>query len=105
MRVIRFVINLLPRLFGAYERLCMRIAPGGFHKPGFYLSTLFMAPIGLHFWRKEIPAWYKRIPARFAGYALMILAVRFFFSGPWIFMFLLLLGRPGSVKSLELLTS
>lgn len=72
----------------------MRIVPGGFHKPAFYLSTFFTAPIGLHLWRKEITAWYKRIPARLAGYALMALAIKVFFSGPWIFVFLLLLGRP-----------
>lgn len=71
--MIRFVIELLPNLLSAYDRLCRKIASDGFHKPGFYLSTFFAAPLGIARW--------KRIPARVAGYGFMVGGIIFFCKG------------------------
>ncbi|MBA4389255.1 MAG: hypothetical protein C0404_14880 [Verrucomicrobia bacterium] len=93
MRFIRLVVDLLPRLMESWERLCIRIATEGFHKPGFYLSSVFLVPIGLRLWRRPIHRPYVRIPSRLLAFLLMVLGVLLFLKGPWIFSLLLIPGR------------
>lgn len=94
MRGVRFIIELLPRLLEAYGRFCAKIGSEGFSKPGFYVSTLFFAPAGLYWWRKPVAGWWRRVPARILAYVLMLLAVRVFVAGLWVFFFLTIFGRP-----------
>lgn len=93
MRILRFILEVLPRLLEAVERLCIRIASKGFHKPGFYLSLLFVGAAGVRLWRRPIVRWWKRIPVRVFAYVLMLLGVRFLLKGCWIFLLLVLPGR------------
>ncbi len=93
-RPIQFLVGLLPWLIGKYEDLLARVAPDGYHKGGFYASTLFTAPLGLHLWRRPIERWWKRIPARFLAYAFLALSVWILVHGFWTFSLFALLGRP-----------
>jgi len=90
----RWVLDLLPRFVGGYERLLIKIGSEGFHKPGYYFSTLFCAPLGCALWRKEVDRWWKRVPCRVGAYVLLIAGIFFFVRGCWLFTLLTLLGRP-----------
>lgn len=93
MRYLYAIANILPRLIEFWERLCIRIASEGFHKPGFYLAGVFFAVAGLRLWRRPITQAWKRLPARIAAYPLMIAGLLLFLKGAWVFSVLLLFGR------------
>ena len=92
MRIVRFILELLPRLLRGYRRLCGRVASNRDAQPAFYLSTLFLGPLGLYLWEREISRWWRRIPVRLLAYAAMLLAIRVFFLGFWILWFVFVFG-------------
>ncbi|MBU6998846.1 MAG: hypothetical protein HXS41_14695 [Theionarchaea archaeon] len=85
-------LTWLPRGFHYFEQACIKIATQGWHRPGFYLSTLFTAPLALYLYRKEVRSRLVRV-------ILLILAnILLFFSivlitRLWIFLLLLPVAR------------
>lgn len=87
------VLNLLPLLFEYFERFCIKIATKGWHKPGFYLSTLFTAPVALYLHRKETRSAGLRVVLQVAANALLIFSLYFLLRGFLIFLLLLPAAR------------
>jgi hypothetical protein len=85
-------LTWLPRGFDYFERACIKIATRGWHRPGFYVSTLFTAPLALYLYRKEVRSSWVRV-------ILLVLAnILLFFSivvltRLWIFLILLPVAR------------
>jgi len=95
-RLLARVTGLLPALFMKYERLCERIASKGVHNVAFFLSTAFLAPVGLYVWESRKG---RSLPGRLwrgvAAWILLILAVGAILNGGWALgVIAFVLGRP-----------
>ena len=86
-------LNWLPLLFDYFERLCIKISTKGWHRPGFYLSTLFTAPIALYLHRKETHHRILDILLTILANILLIFSIIILINGFWIFLFLLPIAR------------
>ena len=86
-------LNWLPSLFDYFERICIKIASKGWHRAGFYLSTLFTAPIALYLHRKETRHRLLNIFLKILANILLIFSIIFLIQGFWIFLLLLPVGR------------
>jgi hypothetical protein len=85
-------LTWLPTLIEYFEKVCIKIASKGWHRPGFYLSTLFTGPLALYLYRKKTR--YRLVNALF----LLVANILFFFFvyfllNLWIFLLLLPLAR------------
>ncbi len=85
-------LNWLPTLFEYFENLCMKIATKGWHRPGFYLSTLFTAPVALYVHRKETRHTGLNIILKIVANVLLIFSFILLLR-LWIFLLLLPLAR------------
>ncbi len=83
-------LNWLPSLFEYFEKLCVKIATRGWHRPGFYLSTLFTAPIALYLHRKETRYRFLNIFSKILANILLFFSIYILLKGFWIFLLLLL---------------
>ena len=85
-------LNWLPTLFEYFENLCIRIATKGWHRPGFYLSTLFTAPVALYLHRKDTRHTGLNIILKIVANVLLIFSFILLLR-LWIFLLLLPLAR------------
>lgn len=86
-------LNWMPLLFDYFERFCIKIATKGWHRPGFYLSTLFTAPVALYLHRKETRHRFLNVLLTILANILLIFSILFFIQGFWIFLILLPVAR------------
>ena len=85
-------LTWLPTLIEYFERFCIKIATKGWHRPGFYLSTLFTGPIALYLYRKETRYRFLNILFTMLANVLFFFFV-YFLLNFWIFLLLLPLAR------------
>lgn len=86
-------LNVFPTLFEYFEKLCIKIASKGWHRPGFYLSTLFTAPIALYLHKKETSYTVLNVLLNILANILLIFSFFFLLRGFWIFLLLLPAAR------------
>jgi len=85
-------LNWLPLLFEYFEKFCIKIASKGWHRPGFYLSTLFTAPIALYLHKRETRYRFLNVLLKILANILLILSI-WFLLYLWIFLLLLPAAR------------
>ncbi len=91
-------LDLLPTLFVYFEKFCIKIATKKWHKPGFYLSTVFIVPLALYVHRKETRPGLRVLLTILAN-MLLLLYIFLFLNGFWRFwIFLLLLPVARIIK-------
>lgn len=86
-------LNWLPSLFEYFEKFCIKIAARGWHRPGFYLSTLFTGPLALYLYRKETRYRILNVLFKISSNILIFFSVIILLKGFWIFLFLLPVAR------------
>ncbi|MBU7044987.1 MAG: hypothetical protein HXS54_01005, partial [Theionarchaea archaeon] len=86
-------LNWLPSLFDYFEQFCMKIASRGWHKPAFYISTLFTAPVALYLHRIETRYKVLDVILKILANILLIFSIFFLLRGFWIFLILLPVAR------------
>ncbi len=87
-------LTWLPRAFEYLERAYIFIATRGWHRPAFYLTTLFTAPLALYLYRKETRFEIFNIFLKVLANVLLIFSIIFLLQPRlWIFFLLLPLGR------------
>ncbi|MBU7044965.1 MAG: hypothetical protein HXS54_00895 [Theionarchaea archaeon] len=86
-------LNWLPSLFDYFEQFCMKIASRGWHKPAFYLSTLFTAPVALYLHRIKTRYKVLDVILKILANILLIFSIFFLLRGFWIFLILLPVAR------------
>ena len=86
-------LNWLPSLFDYFEQFCMKIASRGWHRPAFYISTLFTAPIALYLHRIKTRYKVLDVILKILANILLIFSVFFLLRGFWIFLILLPVAR------------
>jgi hypothetical protein len=88
-------LTWLPTLFEYFEKVCIKIATKGWHRPGFYLSTLFTAPVALYIYGKETDRRSITIVKLILVNILLVFSIIFLIN-VWIFLLLLPVGRVAS---------
>ncbi len=86
-------LNWLPALFDYFERFCIKIATKGWHKPGFYLSTLFTAPVALYLHRKETHYTGLNVLLKVLANILLVFSLYLLINGFFLFLILLPIAR------------
>lgn len=81
-------LTWLPTLIDYFERICIKIASKGWHRPGFYLSTLFTGPIALYLYRKKTTHRFLNVLFLIAANVLFFFFT-YFLLNLWIFLLLL----------------
>jgi hypothetical protein len=85
-------LTWLPRGFDYFEKACIKIATRGWHRPGFFLSTLFTAPIALYLYRKEVRSSGVRVILLILSNVLLFFSIIILIR-LWIFLILLPIAR------------
>ncbi|MGC1122173.1 MAG: hypothetical protein WBA22_13875 [Candidatus Methanofastidiosia archaeon] len=85
-------LTWLPRVFEYFERVCIKIATRGWHRPGFYVSTLFTAPLALYLYRKEVRSSLVRVILLILANILLFFSI-VFLTRLWIFLLFLPVAR------------
>ncbi|MBU7042200.1 MAG: hypothetical protein HXS47_01320 [Theionarchaea archaeon] len=90
-------LDVLPELFTYFEKICIKIASKGWHRAGFYLSTLFTAPVALYLYKKEPASRIRSFIVKCIIIILLILSIIILINGFWIFLVLLPVARIASI--------
>ena len=90
-------LDVLPELFAYFEKICIKIASKGWHRAGFYLSTLFTAPVALYLYKKELASRIHSFILKCIITILLFLSIIILINGFWIFLVLLPVARIVSI--------
>ena len=90
-------LDVLPELFTYFEKICIKIASKGWHRAGFYLSTLFTAPVALYLYKKEPASRIRSFIVKCIIIILLIFSIIILINGFWIFLVLLPVARIASI--------
>jgi hypothetical protein len=80
-------------MFRYFEKICILIASKGWHRAGFYLSTLFTAPLALYLHERNPGSTIKIILLKLLINVLLLLSILILVRGFWIFLMLLPAAR------------
>jgi hypothetical protein len=86
-------LDVLPLLFTYFERICIKIASKGWHRAGFFLSTLFTAPLALYLHHKKVTSRWLALLLKIVANILLICSILILINGFWIFLLLLPVAR------------